>query len=70
MQWTLAQVLLLFAFIPLSMQFIFMHTPWQWYFASGVVGLLVFMRIILVQAAKAARTQAEVTDFDVGEDDE
>lgn len=55
LQWTLAQVFLLFAFIPLSVQFIFMHTPWQWYAASGIVGLLVFVRIILVQSTKAAR---------------
>lgn len=59
LQWTLAQVLLLFAFIPLSIQFIFMHTPWQWYLASGFAGLLVFVRIILVQSAKAARSAGE-----------
>lgn len=59
LQWTLAQVLLMFAFMPLSVQFIFMHTPWQWYLASGVVGLLVFVRIILVQASKAAVSQED-----------
>lgn len=59
LQWTLAVVLLLFAFIPLSIQFVFMHTPWEWYLASGVVGLLVFVRIQLVSMAKAARLAAE-----------
>jgi hypothetical protein len=46
-----------------------MHTPWQWYLASGVVGLLVFVRIILVQSDKAARAQRDI-DVEVIDVDE
>lgn len=69
LQWTLATVLLLFAFVPMSVQFIFMKTPWQWYFTSGCVGAVVFVRLFMVQSAKAARTATDssvVVEEDVG----
>ena len=59
LQWQLATVLLLFPFIPMFMQFVFMHTPWHWYAAGGLSGLLIFVRIMMVEASKAARIQAE-----------
>lgn len=59
LQWQLAQVLLIFPFIPMFFQFVFMLTPWQWYAAGGVAGLLVFIRLMMVSAARAAKMQAE-----------
>lgn len=61
-QWQVATVLLLFPFIPMSFQFVFMLTPWTWYFAGGLSGLIVFLRIMLVQSAKATRMQSERQD--------
>lgn len=59
LQWTLATVLLIFPFIPMFFQFVFMITPWQWYAAGGMVGLIVFIRISMVSAARSQRMQAE-----------
>ncbi len=59
LQWSLASVLLIFPFFPLFVQFVFMLTPWTWYAAGGVAGLIVFIRITLVQSARVARIQAE-----------
>lgn len=59
LQWTLATLLLIFPFLPMVVQFVFMITPWQWYAAGGVCGLGVLIRMSLVSAAKAARMQAE-----------
>lgn len=58
-QWQLATVLLIFPFMPMFVQFVFMLTPWQWYAAGGVVGLVVFIRLMLVSASRYARMMAE-----------
>lgn len=60
LQWTLATVLLIFPFIPMFVQFVFMLTPWQWYAAGGTCGLLVLIRISMVSAARTARMEREV----------
>eukprot|EP00178_Gracilaria_changii_P012106 TRINITY_DN3416_c0_g1_i1.p1 TRINITY_DN3416_c0_g1~~TRINITY_DN3416_c0_g1_i1.p1 ORF type:complete len:2205 (-),score=427.39 TRINITY_DN3416_c0_g1_i1:774-6683(-) len=60
LQWTLATVLLIFPFLPMFVQFVFMLTPWQWYAAGGVCGLLILIRISMVSAARTARMQAEL----------
>lgn len=60
LQWTLATVLLMFPFIPMFFQFTFMITPWQWYAAGGIIGLIVFIRLSMVSAARSARMQAEI----------
>ncbi|KAI0560705.1 Ferlin [Gracilaria domingensis] len=60
LQWSLATVLLIFPFIPMFVQFVFMLTPWQWYAAGGVCGLLVLIRLSMVSASRTARMQAEV----------
>lgn len=59
LQWTMATVLLVFPFIPMFFQFVFMITPWQWYAAGGMVGLIVFIRISMVSAARSKRIHAE-----------
>ncbi|CDF40303.1 unnamed protein product [Chondrus crispus] len=59
LQWQLATVLLIFPFMPMFVQFVFMLTPWQWYAAGGVSGLLVFIRLLLVDSARATRLHAE-----------
>lgn len=66
-QWQLVPVLLLFPFIPMFMQFVFMHTPWHWYAAGGVSGLFIFVRLMLVSSAKAARLQADIDNADADE---
>ena len=60
LQWQLATFLLIFPFAPMFFQFVFMMTPWQWYAAGGVCGLIVLVRLILVGAARNARMQTEV----------
>jgi len=52
--WQVVYVLLLFPFIPFAMQMA-AYTPWQWYLAAGMCGLVVFIRVMLVQAARTAR---------------
>lgn len=60
LQWQVASILLIFPFIPMFVQFVFMMTPWQWYAAGGVFGLLVYIRLMMVSMAKSARAQAEL----------
>lgn len=60
LQWQLATVLLIFPFMPMFVQFVFMLTPWQWYAAGGAFGLIVLIRLSMVSASKAARMQAEL----------
>lgn len=60
LQWQLATVLLIFPFLPMFVQFVFMLTPWQWYAAGGVCGLAVLVRLTMVNAARHARMQAEI----------
>ena len=69
LQWQVATILLLFPFIPMSVQLVFMHTPWTWYAASGCAGLFIFVRIMMVQGARAALAQTEAA-YDLGEEDE
>ena len=59
LQLSLVLLFLIFPFFPMFFQFVFMLTPWTWYFAGGVAGTIVFLRIVLVSAARAARMQME-----------
>lgn len=59
LQWQAATVLLVFPFIPMFVQFVFMLTPWQWYAAGGMMGLMVFIRLMMVSSARASKLHAE-----------
>lgn len=61
--WQVVYVLLLFPFIPFAMQMA-AYTPWQWYLGAGMCGLVVFVRIILVQSARTARLTQDRDDED------
>lgn len=61
--WQVVYVLLLFPFIPFAMQMA-VYTPWQWYLTAGMCGLVVFVRIMLVQGARTARLTQERDDED------
>lgn len=61
--WQVVYVLLLFPFIPFAMQMA-AYTPWQWYLAAGMCGLVVFVRIMLVQGARTARLTQDKDDED------
>jgi len=47
-KWELVSVSLLFPFLPLFFQFV-AWTPWQWYLIAGGFGLLVFLRVFLLE---------------------
>ncbi|GAB0494220.1 hypothetical protein MMPV_005511 [Pyropia vietnamensis] len=61
--WQLVYVLLLFPFIPFALQMA-AYTPWQWYLTAGMCGLVVFVRIMLVQASRSARMAQDRDDED------
>jgi len=72
LSWTLSTFLLPFPFLPMLFQFLW-NTPWWWYFMAGVAGLVVMIRIVLVDAARAAKIAAreeEAAQLRVGHEEE
>jgi len=57
-QWALATYLLPFPFLPMIIQFVWM-TPWWWYGMGGLAGLIIFLRVFLLEMARYARMRDE-----------
>eukprot|EP00184_Porphyridium_aerugineum_P006376 CAMPEP_0184706560 /NCGR_PEP_ID=MMETSP0313-20130426/36819_1 /TAXON_ID=2792 /ORGANISM="Porphyridium aerugineum, Strain SAG 1380-2" /LENGTH=2368 /DNA_ID=CAMNT_0027168117 /DNA_START=74 /DNA_END=7179 /DNA_ORIENTATION=- len=57
-QWQLATYLLPFPFLPMFLQFVWM-TPWWWYGMGGVAGLIIFLRVFLLEMARYERMRQE-----------
>jgi len=55
--WTISTFLLPFAFLPMLLQFLW-QTPWWWYLMSGIAGLVVMLRIVLVDLGRASAVAA------------